>query len=200
VTDQILETCPAKLSEDQLDRLDFLHFELKHSLTAGAHSDLLQTRVLKALRLSLASKPQTLKEEAWRYFESIGLGVSVLSFFLFVSICPSRTDSVFFFSFFIYLQVDNLAKAGEEPIPFFGLKKAVRAWMLHPELSRTMVVTSDSATLPYIPFIVDHKDDLQLPPGFPRTTRGHMSDGIEWFEPLRRTVNSWYPAFVTSKG
>ena len=72
--------------------------------------------------------------------------------------------------------------------------------MLHPELSRTMVVTSDSATLPYIPFIVDHKDDLQLPPGFPRTTRGHMSDGIEWFEPLRRTVNSWYPAFVTSKG
>ena len=67
------------LAPKQKERFDFLLFELRHSMTSQAHEDLVNTQLLKRARVNIGASPETLKAEAWRFFEEAGLSVSSLS-------------------------------------------------------------------------------------------------------------------------
>ena len=70
------------LSALQKIHFDFLKFELKNSVTAQAHKELMATLLLQLKHASIIS-PDALKAEAWKYFEAAGLSVSVFFFFFF---------------------------------------------------------------------------------------------------------------------
>jgi len=155
---------PPPLVMEDFKRLEFLLFELRHSLTEEAHKELLQTLFVQENGLDLGSSPRELKALAWSYLNSIGLFVQ------------------------------NLNPHGREPVPYFSTLQAIRFWLLHPELSQTIVDVSDRRTLPFIPFILNDEDGI-LPPGFETEKISHMSGGTKWLEPLRRTKNLWLPAY-----
>ena len=48
-------------------------------MTSQAHADLFNTQLLKRARVNIGASPETLKVEAWRFFEEAGLSVSSLS-------------------------------------------------------------------------------------------------------------------------
>ena len=63
--------------------------------------------------------------------------------------------------------------------PSFGLEKSIRAWFLHPYLSRVIVEVSDSRTLPHVDGLFTGTYKWQQPEVF-----SSMADGSEWLEPL----------------
>lgn len=173
-------------------RMDFLLFELRHSVTYQAHADLMNTELLKQAGVSIGVTPDALKAEAWRYFEEAGLSV--------IKTRPS--SSTLALSHIWFRQVVNVAPPGKEPVPLFSLKKCLRLWLLHPDLSRVVVDCSERNTAPFMPFIAEHADDTTLPPDFERKIKGmhrHMSDGSEWLEPFRRTAAKWKPLLASGR-
>jgi len=90
-----LTTRPPPWDPEMRTKFHFLWVELKNSFTSKAHTQLVDFLTEYNFPVHLGSSPQILKEEAWRYFSSIGLGVCV--FHLFFS--SSRFFLFFYFDF-----------------------------------------------------------------------------------------------------
>jgi hypothetical protein len=97
------------------------------------------------------------------------------------------------------LGVSNLAPSGSEPVPFFSVKQCLRFWMLHPELSKMIIETSEKYTEKYVFDVLtsEYSCLLSEDPDFDNECSFSTSkDGSEWLNVLKRTKSIWCGTFL----